>query len=172
MKLTRNVLPLTQWWTGVRKQHFAVDTNYVWYNFNRSMFDSVSLMKQSSDIKNWQKYWRVNKLERTAELAKLKPGLESSTITWQAGARQPLMFTVMGMVKIPLQNGPPKWIRQKLKVLFGKMKHCGTSNRWLLMKQAAWLITVSPNWNWKRSRWNCMKNRSSRHCDGIFKPCN
>ena len=33
------------------KQHFAVDTNYVWYNFNRSMFDSVSLMKQRSDIK-------------------------------------------------------------------------------------------------------------------------
>ena len=31
---------------------FAVDTNYVWYNFNRSMFDSVSLMKQRSDIKS------------------------------------------------------------------------------------------------------------------------
>ena len=96
---------------------FAVDTNYVWYNFNRSMFDSVSLMKQRSDIKVIDRSIEVNKLERTAELAKLKPefGIQYNHMTgW---ARQPLMFTVMGMVKIPLAKWSSKMNKAKAESL-------------------------------------------------------
>lgn len=96
---------------------FSVDTNYVWYNFNRAMFDSVSLMKQRSDIKVIDKSIEVNKLERTAELAKLKPefGIQYNHMTgW---ARQPLMFTVMGMVKIPLAKWSSKMNKAKAESL-------------------------------------------------------
>ncbi|MBS4043702.1 MAG: TolC family protein [Chitinophagaceae bacterium] len=92
---------------------FTVDTNYVWYNFNRAMFDSVSLMKQRSDIKVLDRSIEVNKLERTAELAKLKPefGIQYNHMTgW---ARQPLMFTAMGMVKIPLAKWSSKMNKAK-----------------------------------------------------------
>ena len=96
---------------------FAVDTNYVWNNFNRAMFDSVSLMKQRSDIKVIDRSIEVNKLERTAELAKLKPefGIQYNHMTgW---ARQPLMFTVMGMVKIPLAKWSSKMNKAKAESL-------------------------------------------------------
>lgn len=96
---------------------FVVDTNYVWNNFNRAMFDSVSLMKQRSDIKVLDRSIEVNKLERTAELAKLKPefGIRYDHMTgW---ARQPLMFTVMGMVKIPLAKWSSKMNKAKAESL-------------------------------------------------------
>ena len=96
---------------------FAVDTNYVWNNFNRAMFDSVSLMKQRSDIKVIDRSIEVNKLERTAELAKLKPefGIQYNHMTgW---ARQPLMFTVMGIVKIPLAKLSSKMNKAKAESL-------------------------------------------------------
>ena len=96
---------------------FVVDTNYVWNNFNRAMFDSVSLMKQRSDIKVIDRSIEVNKLERTAELAKLKPefGIQYNHMTgW---ARQPLMFTVMGMVKIPLAKWSSKMNKAKAESL-------------------------------------------------------
>lgn len=87
---------------------FSVDTNYVWFDFNRGMFDSAFLMQQRSDIKVIDRNIDVNKLERSAELAKLKPefGIQYDHMTgW---ARQPLMFTVMGMVKIPLTKWSSK----------------------------------------------------------------
>jgi outer membrane protein TolC len=96
---------------------FAIDTNYVWFDFNRDMFDSVFLMQQRSDIKVIDRSIEVNKLERTAELAKLKPefGIQYNHMTgW---ARQPLMFTVMGMVKIPLAKWSSKMNKAKAESL-------------------------------------------------------
>jgi outer membrane protein TolC len=96
---------------------FAIDTNYVWFDFNRGMFDSVFLMQQRSDIKVIDRSIEVNKLERTAELAKLKPefGIQYNHMTgW---ARQPLMFTVMGMVKIPLAKWSSKMNKAKAESL-------------------------------------------------------
>lgn len=96
---------------------FSVDTNYVWYDFNRAMFDSASLMKQRSDIKVIDRMVEVNKLERTAELAKLKPefGIQYNHMTgW---ARQPVMFTAMAMVKFPLAKWSSKMNKAKAESL-------------------------------------------------------
>ncbi len=92
---------------------FTVDTNYVWYNFSRSMFDAASLTQQRSDIKVLDKSIEVNKLERTAELAKLSPefGIQYNHMTgW---ARQPVMFTAMAMMKIPLAKWSSKMNKAK-----------------------------------------------------------
>jgi outer membrane protein TolC len=92
---------------------FSVDTNYVWADFNKQMFDSVSLMNQRSDIKVIDRMMEVNNLERKAELAKLNPefGIQYNHMTgW---ARQPLMFTVMAMVKIPLAKWSSKMNKAK-----------------------------------------------------------
>jgi outer membrane protein TolC len=99
------------------EESFSVDTNYVWYGFNQAMFDSASLMKQRSDIKVIDKMMEVNKLERTAELAKLKPefGIRYDHMTgW---ARQPVMFTAMAMVKIPLAKWSSKMNKAKAESL-------------------------------------------------------
>ncbi|HLF44883.1 MAG TPA: TolC family protein [Chitinophagaceae bacterium] len=96
---------------------FKLDTNYVWIDFNRNMFDSAALMKQRSDIKVIDKSIEVNKLEREAELAKLKPefGIKYDHMTgW---ARQPLQFSLMGMVKIPMAKWSSKMNKAKAESL-------------------------------------------------------
>lgn len=96
---------------------FLIDTNYVWYDFTRTMFDSTSIMNQRSDIKVISKSIEVNNLNRQAELSKLKPefGIQYNHMTgW---ARQPLMFTVMGMVKLPLAKWSSKMNKAKAESL-------------------------------------------------------
>lgn len=96
---------------------FFIDTNYVWYDFTRTMFDSASIMNQRSDIKVINKSIEVNNLNRQAELSKLKPefGIQYNHMTgW---ARQPLMFTVMGMVKLPLAKWSSKMNKAKAESL-------------------------------------------------------
>jgi outer membrane protein TolC len=98
-------------------ERFLVDTNYTWIVFNKDMFDSAFLMKQRSDIKVINRSIEVNNLERTAELTKLKPefGIQYSHMTgW---ARQPLMFSVMGMVKLPLAKWSSKMNKAKAESL-------------------------------------------------------
>ena len=98
-------------------EEFLVDSNYVWFDFNKSMFDSSALMKQRSDIKLIDRSIEVNNLERIAELAKLKPefGIQYNHMTgW---AQQPLMFTVMGMVKIPMAKWSSKMNKAKAESL-------------------------------------------------------
>ena len=96
---------------------FEVDTSYTWFDFSKEMFDANNLMKERSDIKVIDKNIAVNNLERTAELAKLKPqfGIRYDHMTgW---ARQPLMFTVMGMVKIPMAKWSSKMNKAKAESL-------------------------------------------------------
>lgn len=96
---------------------FVIDTNYVWLDFNKAMFDSATLMKQRSDIKVIDRSIEVNNLERKAELAKLKPefGIQYNHMTgW---ARQPLMFTAMAMVKIPIAKWSSKMNKAKAESL-------------------------------------------------------
>ena len=98
-------------------EQFLADTNYTWIDFNKDMFDFAFLMKQRSDIKVINRSIEVNNLERTAELAKLKPefGIQYSHMTgW---ARQPLMFSVMGMVKLPLAKWSSKMNKAKAESL-------------------------------------------------------
>ena len=95
----------------------AIDTNYAWIDFNESMFDSSVLMDQRSDIKVIARSIEVNSLQREAELAKLKPefGIQYNHMTgW---ARQPLMFSVMGMVRIPLAKWSSKSNKAKAESL-------------------------------------------------------
>jgi len=98
-------------------EDFLIDTNYAWFDFNKNMFDSIALMKQRSDIKVIDKSIEVNSLERQAELAKLKPefGIQYNHMTgW---ARQPLMFSVMGMVRLPLTKWSSKMNKAKAESL-------------------------------------------------------
>lgn len=96
---------------------FYVDTNYLWVDFNKQMFDSVALIIQRSDIEVIDRLIEVNNLERKAELAKLNPefGVQFSHMTGLAN--QPLMFTAMAMVKIPMAKWSSKMSKAKAESL-------------------------------------------------------
>ena len=81
------------------------------------MFDSAALMNQRSDIKVINRAMEVNNLQREAELAKLKPefGIQYNHMTgW---AKQPLMFSVMGMVRIPFTKWSSRMNKAKAESL-------------------------------------------------------
>ena len=87
---------------------FLIDTNYVWVDFYKNMFDSAALMNQRSDIKVLDRSIEVNNLQRKSELAKLKPEFGIQYNHMMGWARQPVMFSVMGMVKIPFAKWSSK----------------------------------------------------------------
>jgi outer membrane protein TolC len=94
-----------------------IDTNYVWLNFNKEMFDSSSLMQNRSDIKVIDRNMEINNLERKSELTKLNPefGIQFNHMTGWSG--QPSMFSVMAMVKIPFAKWSSKMNKSKAESL-------------------------------------------------------
>lgn len=101
-------------------ESFFIDTNYVWIDFNKSIFESSALIKQRSDIKVLERSIEVNNLQRESELAKLRPefGIQyNHMIGW---ARQPLMFSVMGMVKMPFAKWSSKMNKAKAESLLSQ----------------------------------------------------
>lgn len=98
-------------------QLFAIDSNYVWIDFNKNTFDSAALMKQRSDIKVIDRSMEVNNLNRQSELAKLKPEFGFKYDQMMGWARQPWQFSVMGMVKLPLAKWSSKMNKAKAESL-------------------------------------------------------
>lgn len=121
---------------------FVVDTNYVWLDFNKAMFDSAALMKQRSDIKVIDRSIEVNDLERKAELAKLKPafGIQYNHMTGWAG--QPLMFSVMGMMQIPLTKWSSKMNKAKAESLLWQNEAL-KSQQQMIINEAAGMANSS-----------------------------
>jgi outer membrane protein TolC len=102
------------------KEAFTIDTNYVWADFNTSMFTADALMKQRSDIKVIDRTMEVNNLERKSQLEKLKPefGIKYDHMTgW---GRQPLQFSLMAMMKLPLAKWSSRMNKAKAESLIYK----------------------------------------------------
>lgn len=95
----------------------SIDTNYRWIDFNPTTFNAEILMKQRSDIKVIDRNMEVNNLERTAELAKLKPefGIQFSHMAGWSG--QPQMFNLMAVVKFPMAKWASKMNKAKAESL-------------------------------------------------------
>ncbi len=99
------------------EETFLIDTNYVWQDFDNRQFTESSLMKQRSDIKVLDRSIEVNTLQRKSELANLNPefGIQFNHMTgW---GRQPLMFSAMGMVRIPLTKWSSRMNKAKAESL-------------------------------------------------------
>lgn len=94
-------------------EQFKVDTNYAWLDFNKQMFDSGALMNQRSDIQVINRAMDVNELERKAELAKLNPEFGFKYDHMTGWARQPVMFSAMAMVRIPIAKWSSKMNKAK-----------------------------------------------------------
>lgn len=100
-----------------KSESFRVDSNVEFLNFNPSMFETGALTKQRSDIKVIDQNRAVNDLERKLELTKLKPEFGIQYNHMLGWAKQPMMFTVMGMVKLPLAKWSAKMNKAKAAAL-------------------------------------------------------
>jgi outer membrane protein TolC len=96
---------------------FSIDTIYEWKEFSASILDSAYLADRRSDIHALQRNIEVNNLQRTAELAKLKPEFGIKYDHMIGLAAQPAQFTIMGMVKFPLAKWSSKMNKAKAESL-------------------------------------------------------
>jgi outer membrane protein TolC len=81
---------------------FSVDTNYVIKDYSTMVFDSTLFYNNRSDIKAVDRNIELSYLKQDIERAELKPqfGIQYSHMIRYGNA--PALFTLMGMVKIPL----------------------------------------------------------------------
>jgi outer membrane protein TolC len=95
----------------------TIDTNYNWKEFPASVLDSAFLTSRRSDIHALQRSMEVNNLQRSAELAKLKPEFGIRYDHMIGLSTQPSQFTIMGMVKFPLAKWSSKMNKAKAESL-------------------------------------------------------
>lgn len=98
-------------------QDLAIDTLYTWKEFPASMFDSVYLSGNRSDIQALQRNMEVNNMQRHAELAKLKPEFGIKYDHMIGLSTQPGQFSLMAMVKLPLAKWSSRMNKAKAESL-------------------------------------------------------
>ncbi|MCO5238079.1 MAG: TolC family protein [Chitinophagaceae bacterium] len=91
---------------------FNVDTIFSWYPFETLLTDEDALTK-TSEYRVLEKTIAANNLEQQAELAALKPQYGIKYEHMAGFGRQPQMFSLMAMVKLPLAKWSAKMNRAK-----------------------------------------------------------
>jgi outer membrane protein TolC len=85
-----------------RSIDFTIDTVYTIKNYTADNFDSTHFLNVRSDIKSIDKNIQLTFLQQDVEKAKLKPEFGIRYDHMFAWAQQPWQFSLMGMVKIPV----------------------------------------------------------------------
>ncbi len=82
--------------------NFTVDTNYVIKDYSTMVFDSTLFYNSRSDLQAVDKNIQLAYLKQDIERQSLKPEFGVQYAHMFGFGRSPMMFNVMGMVKIPL----------------------------------------------------------------------
>jgi len=95
----------------------SIDSSYEWVSFPSTISDSSTLMGSRSDIAVINQQIQVNQLERNFQVASLKPefGIRYDHMT--TFGNRPWMFSLMGMVKLPLAGWSSRMNRAKAESL-------------------------------------------------------
>ncbi len=96
---------------------FSIDTNYVLKDFAGVVFDSTLLFNARSDIKALDREIQIASLKQETERAALKPqfGVRYDHMIGLGG--QPMQYTLMGMVKIPMAGWSSKMNKANIESL-------------------------------------------------------
>jgi len=114
----------------------TIDTLYTWKDFPASVLDSGYLVSQRSDIRALQRSMEVNNLQRSAELAKLKPEFGIRYDHMIGLSTQPAQFTIMGMVKFPLAKWSSKMNKAKAESLVWQNESLKSQQQMILNEAA------------------------------------
>lgn len=129
-----------------------IDTTIAWKEFSSAMLDSNWLATHRSDIQVLQQSMEVNKLQRSAELAKLKPEFGIKYDHMFPLASQPAMFSLMGMVKIPLAGWSSKMNKAKAESLVWQNEALKNQQQMILNEAAGMANTAKTELESKRKQ--------------------
>ena len=96
---------------------FAIDTTYRLADFSDIVFDSTLFYNNRSDMRSLDREINLAQLKQETEKAALKPqfGIRYDNMFGFAG--QPFMYTIMGMVRIPLAKWSSKMNKANIESL-------------------------------------------------------
>lgn len=127
-------------------EKWKVDTTIQWRDFGKMMKDSAALF-QNAQYKVLQQQIYTNSLQQQAELMALKPQFGVRFEHMAAFGKQPQMFSLMGMLKLPLAKWSAKMNRAKAESL-------GYENESLRQEQHAYINETSAGLRSKWIEWN------------------
>ena len=97
--------------------HFDIEDDYQLNDYANTTFDSTLLYTNRSDLRSLDKEIQLTKLKQETELAALKPqfGIRYDNMIGFGG--QPLQYTIMGMVRIPMAKWSSKMNKANMESL-------------------------------------------------------
>ena len=96
---------------------FDIDTSYTFNNYQNLAFDTTLFVSNRSDIKAIEKEMYVNILKQETERTRLLPEFGVRFENAYGWARQPLQFTAMAMVRLPMARWSAKMNKANIESL-------------------------------------------------------
>lgn len=100
-----------------QRQNFTIDTNFVMKSYSKKVFDSTLFYKNRSDIKALDKEIKLTYLKQNLEKQSMKPQFGVSYSHMISYGNGPMMFDIMGTLKIPIS-----WSTKKNKAKIESLK--------------------------------------------------
>ncbi|WP_407524575.1 TolC family protein [Lacibacter sp. MH-610] len=96
---------------------FDIDTTYTLYDFSTMVFDSTLFYSNRSDLKSLDKEIKLTQLKQETEKTALKPQFGIRYDNMIGFGAQPLQYTIMGMVRIPMAKWSSKMNKANMESL-------------------------------------------------------
>jgi outer membrane protein TolC len=96
---------------------FDIDTAYTLHNYSSLVFDSTLFYTNRSDLKSLDKEIHLTQLKQETEKAALKPQFGIRYDNMIGFGAQPLQYTIMGMVRIPMAKWSSKMNKANMESL-------------------------------------------------------
>jgi len=96
---------------------FDIDTTYILRDYQTQKFDTTLFIASRSDIKAFEKEIYVNTLKQETERTRLLPEFGVRFENMYGWARQPMQFTAMAMVRLPMAQWSAKMNKANIESL-------------------------------------------------------
>lgn len=111
---------------------FDIDTSYIIKNYQSTIFDTTLFVTNRSDIKAIEKEMNVNILKQETERTRLLPEFGFRFENAYGWGQQPLQFTAMAMVRLPMARWSAKMNKANIESLKWKNESLNQQKKMIL----------------------------------------
>ena len=137
---------------------FEIDTAYRWVDYSTTVFDSTLFYNNRSDLKSIDREMLLVHLKQEMERAALKPqfGIRFDNMFGFAG--QPVQYSLMGMVRIPMAKWSSKMNKAKIECLKWEAYTLQSQKEMMLNEYSGMAYAMRSELNLKRNQLKLYEN--------------
>ncbi len=151
---------------------FDVDTSYTVKDYQHIVFDTTLFVTNRSDIRAIEKEMYVNVLKQETERTRLLPEFGFRFENMYGWARQPMQFTAMAMVRLPMARWSAKMNKANIESLKWKANALQSQKEMMANEYSGMAYSMRNELELKTIKLNYMKKKSCRHFEETIKPIN